>query len=152
MLYLLLRLAHQVYALDAQRIVEVVPMVEFISLPHMPDYIAGLVDYRGRRVPVVDLCRLTGPQPCRARLTSRVVLVEYPGQAGDKHILGLLAEGVTETQKINPQAFQASGLYVRDAAYLGGFASIQQETVQLLDLAQLLPMALQEDLFREPVA
>lgn len=149
MLYLLLRLGNDGYALDARRIVEVVPMVNLKPLPHAQHYVAGLFDYRGQLVPVIDLCQLTGHRACRAYLTTRIVLVEYPDSKGTMHTLGLLAEGVTETIKIKDSDFQDGGIRLPAAPYLGELTKTEQGLVQLIEIEQLLPRELQDNLFAE---
>jgi chemotaxis-related protein WspB len=149
MLYLLLRTGNERYALEARRIVEVVPLVEFRPLPHTAPYVAGVFDYRGVVVPVVDLCRLATPHDCRARLTTRIVLVDYPGADGQPRVLGLLAEQVTETVKLKEPDFQPAGIDVPDAPFLGEFTRIDGEMVQRLVIERLLPDDLREQLFME---
>lgn len=149
MLYLLLRMGSERYALEARRIVEVVPMVNFRPLPHAAPYVAGLFDYRGVVVPVIDLCRLATPYPCRAHLTTRIVLVDYPGADGQAKILGLLAEQVTETVKLKDSDFQTAGIQVPDAPFLGEMVRIDDAMVQHLAVERLLPEDLREQLFTE---
>lgn len=149
MLCLLLRLGSERYALDARRIVEVVPMVALRPLPHALPYVAGLFDYRGVLVPVIDLCRLTSPRNCGAFLTTRTVLVDYPDADGRSHILGLLAEQVTETVKLKDSDFQSGGIAVDEAPYLGALIKVGDHLVQLLEIEALLPEDLRAQLFRE---
>jgi chemotaxis-related protein WspB len=149
MLCLLLQLGTERYALDARRIVEVVPMVNLRPLPHAVDYVAGLFDYRGVLVPVIDLCRLTSARNCGAFLTTRIVLVDYPDDQGEPHILGLLAEQVTETVKLKETEFQNAGVDVPDAPYLGDVIKIGDNLVQRLEIEQLLPDELRTLLFTE---
>lgn len=149
MLYLLLRMGTERYALDARRIVEVVPMVNLKPLPHAEPYIAGLFDYRGTLVPVIDLCRLTTAHHCGEYLTTRIVLVEYPGSEGRSHILGLLAEQVTETLKIKDNEFQPSGIHTTEAPYLGDLVKVGNAMVQQLNIEQILPIELRDNLFQE---
>lgn len=149
MLYLLLRMGDARYALEARRIVEVVPMVELKPLPHSAVYVAGLFDYRGVLVPVIDLCRLTAERSCRACLTTRIVLVDYPGAEGRSHVLGLLAEQVTETAKLRDTDFQPSGLRQPEAPYLGPLQQSDTNLVQRLEIEHLLPDELKRNLFAE---
>ena len=151
MLCLLLRLGSERYALDARRIVEVVPMVALRPLPHALPYVAGLFDYRGVLVPVIDLCRLTSPRACGAFLTTRTVLVDYPDAEGHSHILGLLAERVTETVKLKDSDFQDSGIALDEAPYLGPLIKLGDDLVQLLEIETLLLEDLRAQLFRECV-
>lgn len=149
MLFLLLRMGTERYALDARRIVEVVPMVHLKPLPHAEPYIAGLFDYRGTLVPVIDLCRLTTAHHCGKYLTTRIVLIEYPAPDGHSHILGLLAEQVTETIKIKDGDFQPAGIHVNQAPYLGDLIKVGEAMVQRLDIEYILPRELRDSLFQE---
>jgi len=149
MLYLLLRMGTERYALEARRIVEVVPLVLLKPLPHTPPYVAGLFDYRGDWVPVIDLCQLTNEQPCAAHQTTRIILVDYPGADGRSHILGLLAEQVTETIKFKDSDFHPAGIQVPAAPYLGELVKSSGTLVQQLEIEHILPENLRETLFSE---
>ena len=68
------------YAIDVARIVEIVPRVELRPIPHAPAFLAGLLGYRGKVVPVIDLGLLLDAAPCRDRLSTRIILVnDAPG-------------------------------------------------------------------------
>jgi len=149
MLYLLLRMGTERYALEARRIVEVVPLVMLRPLPHTPDYVAGLFDYRGSWVPVIDLCQLTRGLPCASHQTTRIILVNYPGADGHIHILGLLAEQVTETIKLKDTDFHPAGIQVPAAPYLGELVKSADTLVQHLEIEHVLPDALRQTLFSE---
>src|SRR3954451_8554304 len=68
MLLLTFRVSDDLYAVAAERVVEVVPRVELRPIPHAPACLAGLFNYRGKAVPVIDLGILLGSTPCLERL------------------------------------------------------------------------------------
>ena len=76
MLLLTFRAAESLYAVDVARVVEVVPRIDLRRLPHAPAFLAGVFDYRGMVVPVVDLGILLGSEACRDRLSTRIILVD----------------------------------------------------------------------------
>ena len=107
------------YAIDVARIVELVPRVELRQIPHAPAFLAGLLGYRGKVVPVIDLGLLLDVAPCRDCLSTRIILVndapgdhnrrnqdrddsrEETGRHGRtgsqiRHLLGLVAEHVSD--------------------------------------------------------
>ena len=63
------------YAVDVTRVVELVPRVELRQIPHAPAFLAGLLGYRGKVVPVIDLGLLLDVGPCRDCLSTRIILV-----------------------------------------------------------------------------
>ncbi len=90
MLLLTFRAAENLYAIDVARVVEVVPRINLRQLPHAPGFLAGVFDYRGTVVPVVDLGILLGSESCRDWLSTRIILVNSrpaapsrPGQPGE---------------------------------------------------------------------
>ena len=63
MLLLLFQVGGDRYALDARRVVEVIPLVKMQRIPRAPKGVAGLFNYRGRPVAAVDLSELMLGRP-----------------------------------------------------------------------------------------
>ncbi|MFM6003825.1 MAG: chemotaxis protein CheW [Sphaerospermopsis kisseleviana] len=77
MLMLLFQVNNQRYAIASQHIVEVIPLVNLTKLPHTPEYFAGVFKYRGRIIPVIDLCQLMSNQSCKEHLSTRIILINH---------------------------------------------------------------------------
>ena len=149
MLFLLFELGHNHYALDAGQVVEVLPLVRIKHLPQAPAGVAGLVDYRGAPVPVVDLSELMLGRPAASQLSTRLVLVRYPDANGHDRLLGLIAERATDTLRREPADFVPSGIASGDASYLGPVATDPRGLIQRVDITNLLPQTVRELLFTE---
>lgn len=147
MLMLLFQLGDGRYAIPARDVVEVTPYVRLEALPGTPGYVAGLLNYRARHVPVIDLCQLVSNHACRDSLTTRIVLVQFPGTDGASRTLGLLAEAVTETLPIDEIAFSDTGIRVDTAPFLGDAAHSKHGLVRRITVAELLPEPLRSQLF-----
>ena len=74
MLFLLFQLGNDRYALQASTVAEVLPLVNFKRIPQAQPAIAGLIDYRGVPVPVIDLNELMSGRPAAQRFSTRVVV------------------------------------------------------------------------------
>lgn len=154
MLLLLFQLADERYGLKANQIVEVAPLVRLKVIPHTADYIAGLFDYRGLPVPVIDLCRLGSERTCKVCMTTRIIMVNYEIENGRKQILGLLAEQVTETVKYDPKTLIASDISITEAPWLGDLIKDSEGMLRLIKIDGLLPKTMQTSLFNaepEPI-
>lgn len=138
MLLLLLRVGDQRYGLDAGDIAEVVPWVPLLPVPQAPAWIAGLLRHRDGIAPVVDLVQLITGTPAARRLSTRIVLLYRAGEAP----VGLLAEGVTETARIDPARLRALGVQAPDAPWLGPIALEVDGPLQLVRWTDLVPAAL----------
>src|SRR5690242_18803894 len=119
MLFLLFQLGNDRYALKASDVVEIVPLVALKELPQAPKGVAGLFNYRGQPIPAIDLCHLTVGHSASERLSTRIIIINYPDQNGKNHLVGLIAENATETLRKDPEQFADSGLRLNQAPYLG---------------------------------
>jgi chemotaxis-related protein WspB len=139
MMYILFSVGNDRYALDTNDVVEVVPRVELWQVPRVPAYVAGVFRYRGQLVPVLDLCQLMQGQPCPVRLSTRILLVHYPGNDGTSHILGLMVERVTDTLTSHDVTFASVGITAEDAPYLHDIATDAHGMIHRLRVEALLP-------------
>jgi chemotaxis-related protein WspB len=122
------------FAVDFRRIVEVTPLAKLRPLPHAPAYLAGLLHYRGRVLPVVNVNRLLGAAPSEPRLSTRIILVE---PAPGRPLLGLLAERVSDLKRTADSPADSPVFASADAPYLGPVVEADGELLQLLALEKL---------------
>lgn len=140
MLLLLFEIGDGRYAITVDQIVEIVPLVRLKKIPMAPPYVAGLMNYRGLPVPVVDLGELVVGEPCEPRFSTRIILVNYkPAPGKDKKILGIIASQVTETVKTNLSTIPSSGVLMDDSLYPDGLEADTEGMVQWFDMNRILP-------------
>jgi chemotaxis-related protein WspB len=134
MLSLLFSLGESVYAIPARSVVEVVPHVALRPLPGAPPWVCGLLAYRGRVVPVVDLGRKLFGTPCESsRLSSRIVVVEAEG--GRR--FGVLTERVSDVRSISLEDSAPGEL--DGARHVAATVLERGRMIQLLDVGAILP-------------
>lgn len=136
MLFLHFRIGKDSFALAAERIVEIVPLVGLSTIRQAPAAIAGSFEYRGRFIPVVDLCTLELGRSARRWLSTRIVVVRHP--VNEAALFGLIAEQATDMLRLDPEEFAP-------------FALGPLGLVQRVELEDLLPPALLSDLSGELV-
>ena len=175
MLLLTFRAAENLYAVNVAYVVEVVPRVDLRRMPHSPDFIAGLFDYRGTVVPVIDLGIRLGSEGCRDRLSTRIILVnsrrtDHDLQDGvsdavtqDHHqerrsvrttgqdprpwLLGLIAEQVSDVKSVTPEQVISASMQLPQAPYLGAIVDIDHQMIQLMATDKILEDSLQKAFF-----
>ena len=152
MLFLLFQLGDARYALEASRVVEVVPLLALKPLPQAPRGVAGIFNYRGRPVPAVDLAALTLGRPAREHFSTRIIVVNYPDERGTSHLLGLIAEQATETLRRDAKDFVDTGVKLDTAPYLGPILMDGNGAVQWIYEHRLLPDPVRQLLFSEAAA
>jgi chemotaxis-related protein WspB len=146
---LLFEIDGQRYGLDIAQVLKVVPAVPLRRIPQAPDYVAGILRYQNMLVPVIDLSQLIAGRPARNLLSTRMILVQYPGPAGMGRTLGLLAERATDSLDSNSSAAVPSGFAVPEAPYLGGLSTIGDSMIQYVRVEHLLSEELRDRLFTE---
>lgn len=140
MLFLLFQAGDDAYALDARHVREVIPRVALRECPGAPSHVAGLFNYRGAVVPVLDFCLLLHRPPSRPRLSTRVLLIASgePAHPGSR-LLGLVVESLIKTMAADERAFSQAGLTTDQAPFLGAIFCDGKRLIQRLIPDRLLP-------------
>ncbi len=152
MLFVVFQSGKDRYALEARRVVEVVPFLELKRIPQAPPGVRGMFIYRGRPVPAIDLSDLTQGQPAAERLSTRIIIMDCPDRRGQSRLLGLVAEKATGTIRKDPGEFVASSLNLSGAAYLGPVVMDDQGAIQWLHEDRLISEPVQRLLFSKAAA
>lgn len=149
MLYLLFQLGPDRYALPAGQVEEVLPCLNLKLLPLAQPGVAGAFNYRGRPVPVIDLQQMAFARAAEPWLSTRLILVRYPIADGVTRLLGLIAERVTQTIRLEETAFEPVGVAMPAARYLGPVARDAQGLIQRVEVSELLTSELRAVLFTQ---
>lgn len=145
MLYLLFQLGNDRYALEANRVVEVTPLLALKKIPGAPRGVAGLFVYRGQPVAALDLCELTLNRPARELLSTRIIIIRG-GEPPHQQLLGLIAEHATETLRREKADFVHAGMNLRATPFQGSVLMEGGRVIQLLDTDRLISEAIRERL------
>ena len=86
----------QHYALDVSQVREIVRFQEVTPLPMAPTLIEGVVDLRGKVIPVIDLGRMLGRERVTPSSQARIVILDCDGL-----VLGLCVESATDVLSLD---------------------------------------------------
>jgi purine-binding chemotaxis protein CheW len=128
-------LASETYALEINHVIEIIRIQPVTPVPGASDYIEGLINLRGRVVPVVDL-RKRFYLPARATGDrSRIIIVQV---ADD--IVGAVVDAVSEVIMVNPDLIEPAAKIVSgvDAEYIRTIAKIEGHLVAVLNPDKIL--------------
>jgi purine-binding chemotaxis protein CheW len=93
--YLTFKLGEEIYALDIEKVREVLDFATITKVPRMPDFMSGVINLRGSVVPVVDLRRRFGMSRTEKTVNTCVIITEVAVD-GITMVLGALADSVQE--------------------------------------------------------
>ncbi len=129
------RLEREEYALPIELVREVVRVTDITRVPHAPPHIRGVMNLRGRILPVVETRSRLGLSPATTTASSRVVVVEV-----NRRMVGLLVDGVGQVTRLSERNITAPPDEVRTAAAeaVTGVGRVGDRLLVLLDLERLL--------------
>ena len=128
-------LGKEVYGVDISRVQEIIRMATITKLPRAPEFVEGVINLRGRVIPVVDLKKRFGLGQGEHDRSSRIVVVD----AGH-HTLGMVVDAVSEVLRVQSQAIEPPSPVVTtvESDYIRGIAKLDGRLVILLDLDKVL--------------
>jgi chemotaxis-related protein WspB len=135
------------FVLPAMDVVGIVPLATLHETPHAPDYVAGILNYHGQSIPVIDMTKFMVGRNTEHRLSARIILLNIDLHGQEKAVVGLLAEKVTEVMRLIEGEFRKSGVKNNNAKYLGDVITDNLGMLQRLNIAELFPVAAQKMLF-----
>lgn len=100
--YLTFKLDNEIYAMDITTVREVLDIIQITKVPQMPDFMCGVINLRGRVVPVVDLGLKFGLKKAISLKETCIVIIEIVLE-GEETILGILVDSVLEVISLEPE-------------------------------------------------
>jgi purine-binding chemotaxis protein CheW len=145
--YLTFALGKEEYGIGILKVREIIGLMEITAVPHTPPYIKGVINLRGRVIPVLDL-RIKFGMPKREHdERTCIIVVEVQGHSGTVQV-GMLVDSVSEVLNIGgdeiepPPAFGGS----TDTGNIMGMAKVKGKVKILLDTDRVIGKATLEQL------
>jgi len=130
-----LRVGRETFGLPISIVREIVRVPEITSVPNAPDYIEGVINLRGRIIPVVDLRKRFGEKVPEPSKKNRIVVAEVEGR-----MVGLLVNSASEVLRIAPSQIEPPNNVFREGEldYITGVGKLNGRLVILLELSRIL--------------
>jgi purine-binding chemotaxis protein CheW len=128
-------MAKELYGVGIDSVHEIVKVPDITEVPDAPSYLVGVINLRGKIVPVVDLRKRLRLQAGERTKASRVLITENGGR-----LLGLLVDAVSEVLKVQPDAVEPPPDMIASIGieYIIGVAKVESRLIILLDLQKVL--------------
>ncbi len=137
--YLTVVLDHEAYGFSVLKIREIIRLQKITPVPQMPDFVKGVINLRGRVIPIVDLRVKFG---LKAEITERTCIVVVQVRLATEQVvqMGLIVDAVEEvitlaTAEIEPTPDFGAKI---DTTYLLGMAKVKGQVKTLLDLDRVV--------------
>lgn len=133
--YLTFTLERELFALDIGSVREVLELVNITRVPRTPDYIRGVINLRGRAVPVVDLKLKFGMGATERTVNTCIIIVEV-SLDGESTVLGALADSVQEVYEMESAQIEPTprmGTPIK-ADFIRGMGKSGEQFIIILDI------------------
>jgi purine-binding chemotaxis protein CheW len=144
--YLTVGLANEAYGIAVLKVREIIRMLKITPVPQLPPYVKGVINLRGRVIPVVDL-RVKFGLPAEFTERTCVVVVQVRPPSGQPVQMGLIVDCVEEVIHLSSEEIEPTpefGCKI-DTSYLLGLAKVKGQVKTLLDIDRVVaPDAIQQ--------
>jgi purine-binding chemotaxis protein CheW len=133
--YLTFALGAEEYGLPVLRVREIIKMMDITLVPQVPPYVKGVVNLRGKVIPVIDLRLKFGFPPQEYTERTSIIVVEV-NLAGGRALMGIVVDSVSDVMGITAEEIEEPPEFGDRIStdYMKGIAKVKGKVEILLDL------------------
>ncbi|MHB8928198.1 MAG: chemotaxis protein CheW [Bacillota bacterium] len=133
--FVVFQLGGEAYGVDINKVQDINPMTKITRVPRAPEFVEGIINLRGRVIPVIDLRKRFGLPPQEYTRSTVIVVAEVEGNT-----IGVIVDAVSEVLPIPRSVVEPPSPFIAgiDSDYLRGVAKLDDRLVILLDLERAL--------------
>ena len=137
--YLVFQLGREEFGIQVLKVREIIGVEDITPVPQTPAYMKGVINLRGKIVPVVDLRLKFGLPETEYTKRTCIVVVQLPGEA-ITNVMGVVVDGVAEVLNLAAGDIEDTPDFGQGAPtpYLLGMAKFKGRVKILLDIDQVL--------------
>ncbi len=128
-------LGEEEYAVDILKVQEINRMKEITKVPNAPYYVEGVINLRGKVIPVVSLRKFFGLPEEEDRTKQKIMIMDIQGTT-----IGLIVDTVSEVLRISSDIVEPppSMTYSVNSEFIWGIAKLEDRLIILLDMDRLI--------------
>lgn len=128
------RLANEEYGLPITKVHEINRLVPITKLPQTPSFMEGIINLRGRIIPVIDLRKRFSLSVSAHDDDTRIIIVEVSGQT-----VGIIVDAVAEVVRLPMAGIEPPPpAFVLDSRYIYGVGKLEDRLLILLEIDNIL--------------
>lgn len=129
------KLGPEEFGVDILKVQEIIRMMPITKVPNAPQFVEGVINLRGKVIPVIDMRKRFGMAGCQRDNNTRIMVMDLQGQ-----VVGFVVDAVSEVLRIPESTVEAPPAVVAGigSEYMRGVGKLQDRLLILLDLDRLL--------------
>lgn len=138
--YLTFSLGKESYGVAVIKVREIIRMQEITNVPQMPAFVRGVINLRGKVIPVIDLGSKFGLPSTETTERTCIIVVQIRLKNGEERQMGLIVDAVEEVMNIVADQIEGtpdfgSAICVN---YILGMAKVKESVKTLLDIDRVI--------------
>lgn len=132
-------LSKEEYGIAILKVREIIGMVDVTPLPRTPDFVRGVINLRGKIIPVIDLRLKFGMPPTDYTNETCIVVVDV-GREGESAVqVGCIVDTVSEVLAVDTEQFEQAPRCANAAGdYIAGLGKLKDRVLILLDIDKVI--------------
>jgi len=137
--YLTFKLLNEEYGIEILKVREIIGVMAITSLPRTPPFVRGVINLRGKVIPVIDLRRKFDMETAEDTDQTCIIVVDVALQSGSIQI-GILVDSVSEVLDIRGEDIEEAPAFGTniDTAFILGMAKAKGSVKILLNIEKVL--------------
>ena len=138
------RIGEEEFGVDILRVQEIIRIMEITRVPKSPDFVEGVINLRGKVIPIIDLRKRFGLEVKEHDKHTRIIVIEM-----NNMIVGFVVDAVSEVLRVPADTVEPPPPAVMggiDSEYISGVGKLEDRLLILLDLDKLLSQEEQAEL------
>ncbi len=129
------KIAEEEFGVDILKVQEIIRMMPITKVPNAPAFVEGVINLRGKVIPVIDMRKRFGMQAAPHDSQTRIKVMDLAGQ-----IVGFVVDAVCEVLRIKESTVEPPPAVVAGigSEYMRGVGKLEDRLLILLDLDKLL--------------
>ena len=138
--YLTFGLGSEEYGLEILKVKEIIGVMNITPVPQTPKCVKGVINLRGKVIPVVDLRLKFGMDAVEYNDRTCIIVVDIAGKAGKKTVMGIVVDSVSEVLNIKGEEIEDTPTFgvSLETDYILGMAKVKGGVKILLDINKVL--------------
>jgi purine-binding chemotaxis protein CheW len=128
-------LGSEIYGVDISQVREIIPIQKIVPVPRAPEFVEGIINLRGKVIPVLDLRKHFGFEKKERDEDQKIVLAESHSES-----IGVIVDSVSSVLRIPEDSIEppASVITGDGVEYIAGIAKMNSSLIVLLDLTKII--------------
>ena len=133
--YLTFILGEEIYGIEILKVREIIGLMDITNVPQTPEYMKGVINLRGKVIPVIDLRLKFSMQEEEHTQETCVIVVEVENTS-----IGIIVDSVSEVSDISGGSIEEAPSFGQgiDTSFIMGLGKVKDKIIILLDIETVL--------------